>query len=78
MKDHEITSGDVYPDVAWCNDGPLVEINNDTGGPLVSINRDGAVTYGDGVDLDDASRRFWDALSANIPPTLTQEDRCCE
>lgn len=47
----------------------LITIKGENHEDLVKVQRDGSVIYGESVDLDEASRRFWDAIAANIPPT---------
>lgn len=46
---------------------PLIEVVGDHGERIVAIHRDGTVTFGEGVDLDEASRRFWKALADTYP-----------
>lgn len=47
---------------------PLLQIFGEGGTPIVVIDRDGSVSYGEGVDLDEQSRRFWEAVAGHVPP----------
>lgn len=46
---------------------PTITINSDSGRPLVTINPNGTLEYGEGYDPDDAARRFWEALRIHMP-----------
>lgn len=42
--------------------GPLLTIHDEQG-PMVTIARDGSLTFGDSYDPDEAARIFWDAIA---------------
>lgn len=48
----------------------LITIKGENWEDLVIVKRDGSVVYGEGVDLHEASRRFWDTVAAHIPLSL--------
>lgn len=43
--------------------GPLLVVNDLQGNPMVTIERDRTLTYGENYDPDEAAQRFWTALA---------------
>jgi hypothetical protein len=54
-------------------DGPLLVINDEQGNPMVTIERDRTLTYGENYDPDKAARIFWDSFArhAHEPVVLS-------
>jgi hypothetical protein len=48
-------------------DAPVLSIMRPDGSPMVAINRDGSMEYGEGYDPDEAAREFWAAMVKHMP-----------
>jgi hypothetical protein len=48
-------------------EGSLLTIFGEGNRMLVDIGQDGALTFGEGYDPDEAARRFWEAMARLAP-----------